>query len=269
MTIDCSTRFLITKQYRRFAEICNRSQREQVLSLVFGKTGLGKTRSAMHYSQWNVIEPLLGKPLAARNVPRSLVGCTTAVFTPDVRITPKKLQSGIGLLRNRFDELMDQANLWYSTEIGIPYPQQHLRLLIIDEADRLSFSSFEWLRDLHDRTNMSILLLGSAGMERRLLRTSYLQFYSRLNFIHEMTSLNSAEMRTFIHEKWQELRLPCSEDDALSAAIMRIADGNFRRLHRIFVEIERLQRLNRLPQITLELIDAARQGLLLGTPQHS
>jgi DNA transposition AAA+ family ATPase len=173
MTIDCTTRFLITKQYRRFAEICNKSQKGQIMSLVFGKTGLGKTRSAMHYSQWHLIEPLLQKPVAARQVPASLVGCTTAVYTPDIRVTPKKLHSGIATLRNRFDELMDQATLWYPSEDVNPFPQRHLKLLIIDEADRLKFASLEYLRDLYDRTNVSILMLGSPGIERRLRRSGY------------------------------------------------------------------------------------------------
>jgi DNA transposition AAA+ family ATPase len=265
MTIDCTTRFLITGQYRRFAEICNKSQKGQTLSLVFGKTGLGKTRSAMHYSQWHVIQEPLNTPPAIRRIPASILGCTTAVFTPDVRVTPKRLQSGIAALRNRFDELIEQANLWYPPETIVPFPQKHLKLLIIDEADRLKFASLEYLRDLYDRTNMSIVLIGSPGIERRLKRTGYGQLHSRFNFVYELKQLNTSEMKIFIQQKWLELNLPLSADDALSSAIMRIADGNFRRLHRIFGEVERLQQLNRLPQITLDLIEAAREALLLGT----
>jgi DNA transposition AAA+ family ATPase len=264
MTIDCTTRFLITGQYRRFAEICNKSQKDQTLSLVYGKTGLGKTRSAMHYSQWHIIQALLQTPPAIRRIPPSIIGCTTAVYTPDMRITPKRLQSGILTLRNRFDDLIDQANIWYPEEKIVPLPQRHLKFLIIDEADRLKFGCLEYLRDLYDRTNMSILLIGSPGIERRLRRTGYGQLHSRFNFVYELKPLNQAEMRTFIQQKWVELNLPLSADDVISSAIMRIADGNFRRLHRIFGEVERLQKLNRLPQITLDLIEAARDALLLG-----
>jgi len=81
----------------------------------------------------------------------------------------------------------------------------------------------------------------------------------------EIKPINTAEMKLFIQQKWRELKLPLSADDAVSAAIMRVSDGNFRRLHRIFGEIERLQQLNRLPQITISLIEAAREALLLGT----
>ncbi len=53
--------------------------------------------------------------------------------------------------------------------------------------------------------------------------------------------------------------------NTVSAGIMRIANGNFRVLHRVFTEIERLQKLNCLPLITPDLVEMARKGLLLGT----
>lgn len=218
----------------------------------------------MHYANWHTLEPLLGKPLRTRPVPVSIVGCTTAFYTPDVTVTPKKLQSGLALLRNRFNELVEQGTLWHAPETTANSPgQKHLKLLIVDEADRLKFSSLELLRDLYDRTDMSILLLGAPGIERRLKR--YGQLHSRLNFVYEMAPLTVEEMRLFISGKWLELNLPLSADDAVSAGIMRIANGNFRVLHRVFTEIERLQKLNCLPLITPDLVEMARKGLLLGT----
>jgi hypothetical protein len=112
---------------------------------------------------------------------------------------------------------------------------------------------------------VSVLLIGSPGIERRLRRSGYGQLHSRFNLAYEMQPLNTDEMRLFISQKWLELDLPLSADDRVSAAIMRLANGNFRALHRIFAEIERLQRLNRLAMITPDLIEVARQDLLLGT----
>ncbi len=57
--------------------------------------------------------------------------------------------------------------------------------------------------------------------------------------------------------------LIAGDNDRVSAAIMRIANGNFRALHRIFDEMQRLQRLNRVAIITSELVEMARQDLLL------
>lgn len=265
ITTEAPSFFQISAQYRRFAEICNKSQNAKFISLFFGRTGLGKTESAYHYANWRIVEPLLDKSAAARKVPSSVVHCTTAVYTPDVGVTPKRVQSSIATLRNRFDDLVDQAANWHSLDTGVFCPHKYLRLLIIDEADRLKLGALEVIRDLYDRTPLSILLIGSPGIERRLRRSGYGQLHSRFTFAYEIQPLTVDEMRFFIGRKWEELSLPCTADDAVSATIMRIANGNLRVLHRVFAEIKRLQKINCLPIITPDVIEVARKGLLLGT----
>jgi DNA transposition AAA+ family ATPase len=265
MTIEAPTRFLITSQYRRFAEICNKSQTSKFISLFFGKTGLGKTECALYYAHWRFVEPLLDMPSGARKLPSSIIHCSAAVYTPEVGATPKMVQSGIAGLRNKFDELVDQAACWHGFDAGPYHPHKYLKLLIIDEADRLKHGALELVRDLYDRTPLSVLLIGSPGIDRRLKRSGYGQLHSRFSLAYEIQTLTKDEMRLFISLKWKELNLPLDADDAVSAAIMRIANGNFRVLHRIFAEIKRLQKLNCLPKVTPELVEVARTSLLLGT----
>lgn len=264
ITTDAPSFFQMTSQYRRFAEVCNKSQTSKFISLFYGKTGLGKTECAYHYANWRIVEPLLEKSAAARQPPHSIIHSSTVVFTPDVGITPKRVQANIAVLRNRFDELVDQAANWHCLDTGRFRPHKYLKLLIVDEADRLKLGALEVIRDLYDRTPLSILLIGSPGIDRRLRRSGYGQLHSRLTFAYEIQPLTNDEMRVFITRKWQELTLPCTADDAVSAAIMRIANGNLRVLHRIFAEIKRLQKINCFPMITPDLVEVARKGLLLG-----
>jgi DNA transposition AAA+ family ATPase len=175
------------------------------------------------------------------------------------------VQSGIACLRNRFDELVDQAACWHGFDAGSYYPHKYLKLLIIDEADRLKLGALELIRDLYDRTPLSVLLIGSPGIDRRMKRSGYGQLHSRLTLAYEIQPLTIDEMRLFISLKWKELNLPLTADDAVSTAIVRIANGNLRVLHRIFAEMKRLQKLNCLAVITPELVEVARGGLLLGT----
>lgn len=265
ITTEAPTRFLITSQYRRFAEICNKSQNSKFISLLYGRTGLGKTECAFYYAHWRAVEPLLNQASAVRKIPPSLVHCSAAVYTPDVGATTKMVGSSIAALRNRFDELVDQAACWHTLDPGRYYPHKYLKLLIIDESDRLKLGALEVIRDLYDRTNLSILLIGSPGIDRRLRRSGYGQLHSRFTLAYEIQPLNTEEMRLFISLKWQELNLPLTADDAVSAAIMHIANGNLRVLHRIFAEIKRLHKLNCLPIVTPDLVEVARKGLLLGT----
>lgn len=259
---DLPSTFIQTTHYRRFRELCDNSTSAKLFNLCHGKPGTGKTAAAVHYSKWHLIEPLLEKPPAMRRVTPELLGCHTALYTPDVRVTPTRLQSGMALLRNQFEDVIDQATCWYSAKKDAQ-PQKRLKLLIIDEADRLTIPCLELLRDIYDRGQISIILVGMVGIDKRLMRRG--QLHSRINFAYETGPLSTAEMRLFITIKWAELRLPLEADDVVSSMIMQISKGNLRILTRIFAEMARLQRLNCLPMITPDFVETARQGLLLGS----
>lgn len=53
-------------------------------------------------------------------------------------------------------------------------------------------------------------------------------------------------------------------DNQAITAIARITGGNFRLLHRLFVQIERVLRINDLTAITNDVVDAARSTLVIG-----
>lgn len=93
--------FLMTTQYRRFAEICNKSESRKFISLFFGKTGLGKTESALRYTNWRAVSPVLELPAAMRRLDASIVQSTAAIYTPNVGATQRMVQTDIAVLRNQ------------------------------------------------------------------------------------------------------------------------------------------------------------------------
>ena len=47
--------------------------------------------------------------------------------------------------------------------------------------------------------------------------------------------------------------------------MIRITNGNFRLLHRLLAQIERLVQINALRMITKEVVEIARQQLVIGS----
>jgi hypothetical protein len=54
-------------------------------------------------------------------------------------------------------------------------------------------------------------------------------------------------------------------DADVLAAIIRITGGNFRLLHRLLTQVARLVEINALSRVTREVIEAARESLVIGT----
>ncbi len=140
-------------------------------------------------------------------------------------------------------------------------------LLVVDEADRLRMASLEQIRAIFDEGGIGVVLLGMSGLEKRLVR--YPQFYSRVGFVHEFRALSVAEVRSLLEQHWKPTEVCQSLEGIMNeevlVAIVRITGGNFRLLHRLLSQIARVMEINALSTVTLQVVDAARESLVIGT----
>jgi DNA transposition AAA+ family ATPase len=138
-------------------------------------------------------------------------------------------------------------------------------LIVIDEADRLKVTGLEQMRDIFDQGGSGLVLIGMPGLERRLAR--YAQLYSRIGFVHEFRPLGTTEVRALL-AGWRPPGVALPEDllaDAEAvAAIIRITGGNFRLLDRLLTQVARILVLNGLAAVTREVVESAREVLVIG-----
>ncbi|VEJ09723.1 AAA family ATPase [Actinobacillus delphinicola] len=116
------------------------------------------------------------------------------------------------------------------------------RVLLVDEAELLNTRSLEFLRRIHDKANIGVVL---AGMPRLLVNlqgknNELAQLYSRVGTAQNLgQALNDDDMALLI-----EQTLGTNE---FNAPLMKAAKGNARRLSKLIRGVVRTAKLNERP----------------------
>lgn len=262
-------RFIATKEHRRFAEFVGAVRKHRYIGICFGPAGVGKTVSARRCARWDKAGSLMDtwgpRDPSDAIAYAALAKSRTAFYTPTVSEPARQTRDDLGTLMSRVEGCIELAQ---HPERIFPDSRHRnlIQLLIIDEAERLSAQGLEHVRDIFDRTGISVILIGMPGLERRLER--YPQFYSRIGFAHHYRQLKGDELTFVLTRHWRQLGLQLNDADFTDhqaiASIARITGGNFRLLHRLFVQIERILKINELSLVTDEVVEAARSTLVIG-----
>ena len=263
-----SSEFLITKEYRRFEEFCNSCFREKYIGICYGSPGVGKTLSARYYAKEDAYERFLYGDTPdeeAIEIGKTLLSARAVMYTAPLVNTPKRIQNDLEKYRfEMFSSLHDVERRILGKAICT---EDFSALIIIDEADRLQLKSLEQMRSMYDeKGEWGIVLIGMPGLEKRLAR--YPQLYSRIGFAHEYRPIGKDEMVFILEHHWSKLGLELDKnnfsDTEAIAAIARVTHGNFRLIHRLFSQIKRIMKVNELTSISKEVVEAARDCLVIG-----
>ena len=297
--------FLVTSEARRFAEFCDACRDYRYIGLCHGSPGVGKTLSARHYTAWDRFEALSSPWDADETELAAFAAADAVLYSPEVVNSPGGIRHDITRIcatmralrgeperraanlaqvtekrandQRRFEELQivdwmrSKPTTVETRSVLPPSPSRPslapVRLVLVDEADRLRVTSLEQLRDLFDRNEIGLVLIGMPGMEKRLAR--YPQLYSRVGFVHGFRPLRADEIRHLLAAHWAEMGLAppakgITDMDAI-AAIIRITGGNFRLLRRLLSQIDRILEVNGLTDVTVGVVETARESLVIGT----
>jgi DNA transposition AAA+ family ATPase len=281
--------FAATKEHLRFGEFCDACRKYRYIGICHGVPGAGKTRSAREYASFDMLSPLFPeelftlvgrrylddqfphKPFATPGSPAftEVLSCRTVYYTAPVAATPSRIEREVMALSATLSYLVEtaeQASRGKDDFLLAYRLPKGTELVIVDEAQRLKMAALEQLRDLYDRLHFGLVLVGQPGLEKSLAR--YPQLYSRVGFAHQFRVLSEEETRWLLQQRWSHLGMHIRVDDFTDAealaTIVRITGGNFRVIHRLLMQIERILEINHLNTVTKEVIEKARERLVLG-----
>ena len=138
-------------------------------------------------------------------------------------------------------------------------------LILVDEADRLHMNSLEQIRSIFDEGTAGLVLIGMPGIEKRIAR--FPQFYSRIGFVHEFLPLGAEQVQALLESRWAPAGVKLPDEELLPdviASLIRMTGGNFRLLTRLLTQIERVLSVNDLHLVSIGVVEAARDSLVIG-----
>lgn len=263
--------FIETKEYKRFAEFCDACIKYKYIGICYGAPGVGKTLSSRQYTYWDSIDQQLKKKRLSQlgeSINEEIVTTNKIFYTaPAEKATTISSDiRNIGYKLSYVKALYEARKSGNELETIAISEFRDVYLIIVDEIDRLKLQHLEQLRDIYDQNNIALLLIGMPGIEKKLAR--YPQLYSRIGFSHKFDKLSKTEVHHILEYKWSELGIPVKlenfSDYESVTSIIKITGGNFRLIHRLFTQIDRILEINKLKSITLDVVEAARDSLVIG-----
>lgn len=173
-----STRFIITREHRRFTEFVDAVRRSCTIGLCFGPAGVGKTLSARRYAHWEQCHQLLTDwgPRTDNDarIYAALARRRTVLYTPSVLTTARALKDELDQAISRTNICIEQHLRPAAADRQEPwdwrrYTKKHVQLIIVDESERLAHTAMELLRDWYDRDNIALILIGMPWDDAGLL----------------------------------------------------------------------------------------------------
>ncbi len=170
--------FVKTQNVKNFINLVNnlktRAEGVPGMALVYGEPGLGKTQTILWWAMQN-----------------------NSVF-----IRSANNMSAKWLLEELVESLGEMPYYRYSHLFRQVINQLTLdpRVIIIDEVDYLATDAkiIETLRDIHDRTNIPIILVGMGQADKKLIR--YKHLYDRLSEILRFEPFSQWDIKTIVSQ---------------------------------------------------------------------
>lgn len=224
--------FVLTSVAKKVFEVAKICHLDEEIGVAYGGAGFGKTYAVKEYARQN---------------------SDVILIEADFSYTPKELfrelhkkvgLDGNGTITNMKNDIIQKLK-----DSG--------RLIIVDEAEQLSYESLELLRRVYDKAGVGILLTGMPRLISNLRgkKGEYAQLYSRVGIAANLQPLQDKDTEAIIHTV-----LPGS--NGLWKAYHQSSQGNTRVLSKLILRSVRVAEINELP-LNAEIVRETAKMLII------
>lgn len=259
-----NTFFLESVSHFNLLELATVCRDNRKIGLCFGKPGIGKTLSAKRFCSWSTIEANFAVKNDVAVEPETVILCDTVYYLPSVTVTAPRLKTELNHLKNKFENVYLRAVNWQRPEDWAKeLSNQHIKLIIVDEAFRLKHQALEQLRDIQEEWNIGVMLIGDPGFERSLKRMWH--FSVRVAHAAELKPLSESETTQYIDQQLEVMSLPKPPEEVYKL-IYWYTQGVIRSLENLFSMMSRILKINEdvVREITCEVVETAREMMMFG-----
>ncbi len=214
---DIKRDFVSTVTAKKIIDVCGMAHSMNDINLVIGEAGLGKTVALKHY---------------ADNTAGVVFVEVEPTFSPKVMLVELCHKLGITPSRSNHDNISAITEKLKGSE----------RLIVIDEAELLSYKCLEIIRRIHDMTGVGVVLAGMPRLRKNLRGKSgeYKQLYSRIGF--------ACDIKDKLPDEDIDLLIEAAfGTDEFTEQLRSASHGNARRLNKLLRGVNRLAKLNNKP----------------------
>lgn len=220
-----------TQNLKKFWEVATICHLDSELGVVYGESGLGKTRACRAYADRFPDVILIEADLGYTAVD---------VFS---ELSQKCGLDGGGTIRKMFEAIIGKL-------------KNSGRLIILDEAEHLPYRATELIRRIHDKAEVGILLVGMPRLLANLRgkQGEYTQLYNRIALAGGLENLNGKDIDLIV-----EAVLP--QSSGRGDIFYKYSEGNIRVLSMLMKGSKRIAELNQL-EINEDVIKRAYDLLI-------
>jgi DNA transposition AAA+ family ATPase len=215
--------------YRSATKFCSLIAKNRMMGMLIGEAGAGKTTALKDYS---------------RKHPTSILVEADPGYTPRVF----------------FEELCARLNISAPITTHAKFTQAidklkgSGRLLMIDEAEWLPTETLEYVRRIHDKAGIGIVLCGLARLERNVRgnREQFLQLSSRIQLTGRLKNLTQKDVEAYLESRFEKYGKDCE------SALMEFSSRNCRVMANLCKIASEIMAFNGVPELTKEILEKAR-----------